>query len=598
MKHQIILPWSLMQLKSLLLFKQDRGDEPKPKKKGTFFISPLFLIGLFAGLLWLLEPFPSFAQQIENLKDQKPFTLQGSLGTNLIFYHASGIPERMRPFSYVLSANATANLYGIAMPFSFIYSDRQRNYTQPFNQFGISPSYKWATVHLGYRNVRFSDFTLAGHSFLGGGVELNPGKLRFGMVYGRFRRSTESHPQAIDTIPSFKRKGLAIKIGVGSPKNFVDFNFLNIKDDSTSLIGTEIRNNATPAQNMVAGFNTHLTFSKAVSFDAEIAGSLFTHDMKAPSLGDLNDVPVFSGLEKFFLINQSTAFYTAIRSSLLYKTKGVSTKLEYRRIDPGYKSMGAYFFNNDIENITIAPAFTLFKRKLALRGSVGVQRDNLRNTKKATARRVISSFNVSYNPGSKFGIDAAFSNYSNNQRAGRVPLVDSLKVFTTTSNLSISPRLMFISAEKSHMIMLLFNRMSLNDRNPQSAQMAETQATLINAGYNLSLNASMLSFFLSVNHTMLENFMMVSKASGGSLGVSKSLQEGRLSASFNNALQRTTQLEEKGWVFNSSLNLSWNFLKKNSLRFGLFYINTSYPDGSVNPSFKEFKGDLSYVYTF
>ena len=146
--------------------------------------------------------------------------------------------------------------------------------------------------------------------------------------------------------------------------------------------------------------------------------------------------------------------------------------------------------------------------------------------------------------------------------------------------------------------MLLFNRMSLNDRNPQSAQMAETQATLINAGYNLSLNASMLSFFLSLNHTLLENFMMESKATGGSLGVSKSLQEGRLSASFNNALQRTTQLEEKGWVFNSSLNLSWNFLKKNSLRFGLFYINTSYPDGSVNPSFKEFKGDLSYVYTF
>jgi hypothetical protein len=557
-----------------------------------------WLIILLTFWLGLRPCVDTYAQQLENLRDQKPFALNGSIGANLMFYKASGIPERMNPFSFVLSANATAAVYGIYMPFSFTFSDRQRNYTQPFNQFGISPTYKWATAHLGYRNLRFSDFTLAGHSFLGAGVELNPGKFRFGFVYGRFKKNTESNPQAIDTIPSFKRKGLAIKIGVGSSKNYVDFIFLNIKDDTTSLIGKELRSPANPAQNMVAGFNSHFTFSKTLSFDAEIAGSLFTHDMKAPSLGDLNDVPILSSMEKFFVINQSSAFYTAIRSSLLYKTKGVSTRLEYRRIDPGYNSMGAYFFNNDIENITLAPAFTLFKRKLALRGSVGVQRDNLRNTKKASARRVISSMNASYNPSQKFGIDLTYSNYSNNQRAGRVPLVDSLKVFTTTSNLSISPRLMFATAERSHMIMLLFNRMSLNDRNPQSVQMAETRATMFNAGYNLSLNASMLSFSLSLNHTLLDNFLMQSKATGGSLGVSKSMQEGRLTASFNNTLQRTNQLEEKGWVINSSLNLTWRFLKKNAFRFGLFYIKTSYPDGSVNPSFKEFKGDLSYVYTF
>jgi len=146
--------------------------------------------------------------------------------------------------------------------------------------------------------------------------------------------------------------------------------------------------------------------------------------------------------------------------------------------------------------------------------------------------------------------------------------------------------------------MLLFNRMSLNDRNPPSAQMAETRATMFNAGYNLSLNASMLSFSLSLNHTLLGYFMKVCKATGGSPGVSKSLQENRFSASLNNSLQRTRMAEEKGWVFNSSLNFTRSFLKKNSLRFGLFYINTSYPDGSVNPSFNEFKGDLSYVYTF
>lgn len=76
----------------------------------------------------------------------------------------------------------------------------------------------------------------------------------------------------------------------------------------------------------------------------------------------------------------------------------VNTRMEYRRIDPGYRSMGAYFMNNDLENLTITPSMSLFKRKLNLRGSIGVQHDNLRNTKRATSIRTISAIHASINP--------------------------------------------------------------------------------------------------------------------------------------------------------------------------------------------------------
>jgi len=39
----------------------------------------------------------------------------------------------------------------------------------------MSPYYKWITIHVGYRNINYSQFTLAGHTILGAGIELHPG---------------------------------------------------------------------------------------------------------------------------------------------------------------------------------------------------------------------------------------------------------------------------------------------------------------------------------------------------------------------------------------------------------------------------------------
>ena len=74
-------------------------------------------------------------------------------------------------------------IYGVEIPFSLTVSEQERSFRQPFNQFGITPTYKWAKAHLGYSNLTWSPFTWSGQTVLGGGVELNPGKFRFGMRY-------------------------------------------------------------------------------------------------------------------------------------------------------------------------------------------------------------------------------------------------------------------------------------------------------------------------------------------------------------------------------------------------------------------------------
>ena len=131
------------------------------------------------------------AQDLESLKSARPVSITGNIGLNTSFYHMSEptIPVRQTPFAYGVNANATLSVYGISMPFSFTwYSNEKAGFRQPFNQFGISPTYKWLTVHLGYRNLSFSEFTLNGHTFLGAGVEARPGKFRQGSMFGQFNQ--------------------------------------------------------------------------------------------------------------------------------------------------------------------------------------------------------------------------------------------------------------------------------------------------------------------------------------------------------------------------------------------------------------------------
>jgi hypothetical protein len=539
------------------------------------------------------------SQDLETIKDQKPFTFHGNTGLNLMGYDATGIEARQKPFSFILTANATASVYGIEFPFSFSISDKQKSYSQPFNQFGLSPHWRWITVHGGYRNLTFSNFTMAGHTFLGGGIELTPGIFRFGFLYGRFdRKTTENQVYQNDSLPGFARRGFAVKVGVGTQENFCDLILLRVRDDSTSLHQSDTSAIRTPEQNVVVGLNSHFTFFKKLIWEVEGAFSLYTTNMGAESLQSIEDNKTLRSLNKFLVINQSSEYYSAVRSSLQYKARLWSVKLEYKRIDPKYRSMGAYFFNNDLQNITLTPAVSLWKRRLSLSGSIGLQSDNLRRTKKATSIRTIGSVNVSFNPSSTFGIDANYSNYALSQRDGRMPLTDSTRVHQITQNISVTPRLLFANTRLSHMIMLNYNFSNFNDKNIYTSVYSKFTCQTAQLNYSLGLVESRFSFLFGVTYSLTSNYLTDITGVGGTIGVTKSFLKDKLALSWNNSLVHTDIQPNGTWVFNSNIISSYNINTHNALRFNFYYTGNFTQSNTTTPTFNEFKGDLSYVYTF
>ena len=540
------------------------------------------------------------AQDLSNLKDVKPLAVSGTIGLNTSFYNASGIPERQSPFSYGINANATLTLYGISMPFSFTwYSNQKAGFRQPFNQFGISPTYKWLTVHLGYRNVSFSEFTLNGYTFLGAGVEARPGKFRLGAVYGKFNQNSQYDLAMTDSIPKLTRTGWATKVGYGTNDRFVDISMLRIGDNPKNFVDSLGKlGQPTPAQNLAIGLTSKFRITKSLFFNFDGSMSFFTQNRKITASDSITDgLLKFAG--NFITINNTSEYHKAIRTGLSYRfTPTIISGIEYRRIDPGFQSMGSYFFNNDLELITFNQSASFLKNKLNARGSLGLQRDNLDSAKTSTSKRVIGSFSMNYNINQNWGVDASYSNFSTNQKAIKNVANNTLMIYQVNHNLMLMPRFVKATEKLSHMVMLNLNWMILDDKNAQTSSATDTDTKVAMLTYALGLLKQKVNINIGGNYTHMSNLNYTNRLIGGTLGVSSSLLQDKLSLTWNNAFMLNNINNENGTVFNSALNAGYRFLPKHSVTFNLNMINNSFSNSQTVPSFNELRGDIGYVFTF
>lgn len=561
-------------------------------------------------LVWIVSALamvsPLCAQDFTNLKGQKPFGFNGGLELRGIYYNANGIANRREPFTYLLSGSPTVSLYGWSIPFSFMVSKDERSFRQPFNQFGMSPTYKWITLHAGYRNVTFSPYTLAGHTMLGGGFEINPGKLRAGFMYGRLNRATVIDTTTQSLVPfSFSRKGMAAKLGYGTATNHFDLNFLHAKDDSTSgpLIPLHDSTRVLAAANTVLGYSMKFLLFKKISFESDGAASIYTRDLNSPITFDSIADPLLKRLAGTFNVNGSTEWFLAFNAGIGYREKNYGIKVNYRRIEPDFKTMGAYFFANDVENITINPNFSLPNGKLRVNASLGIQQDNVNLQKQATNKRVIGAGVIGAELTDRLGVDINYSNFSNNQRPNTLRFADSLKIVQTTQTLSVMPRYTVVGERMVHLVMLSVNLSGMKDYNSYFEQEAtnrdiNTSQYLLN--YNVSFPAKQLTVFASVSHTAMEGAGTETSYSGVTLGGNCTLLQRKLQAGINASLMQGKTTAGKSMIINGSTNLNYRINGWQSIRATFFLTNNN--PGSVvtgaNPTFTETRGELAYQINF
>jgi len=544
--------------------------------------------------------YPAFveAQDIESIGKRPPVKVSGSLGFNNTFYHVDGIENRRPPYLWYLSGNLNIDIYGWSVPLSVYYSNQNVQFRQPFNQYGMSPRYKWITTHLGYRNMTFSPYTLGGITFFGAGVELTPGIVRFSAMYGRLYKAIQEDTLSSNNIvPAFKRMGGGFKIGVGKDGSFIDFSMFAAKDDISSLPHIPVASNVLPGSNIVFGLSGQKQLAKKIVIAAEYASSAYTRDITSQE----SDRPA-SVFTPFIVNRQSTQYRKAFKTTIAYNAKLYGVTLGYERIDPDFKTMGSYFFNNDLINYTIAPSLRLLDQKLTINANLGIQKNNIQKQDVNTVNRTLMSYNVNYMPSQKWNFAAQYSNFIMYNRISnkfsQFNTLDSLNFYQVTESANFNTAYNTGSKERKHGVNVNISFQRANQTQGESVTNNTSRFYNGNLSYKLNIVPSSTTVSIGCNANQNTVGDISSIAFGPSASLGKQFFEKALRTNFS--LTYNTTYKDKrssGDAWNMSANAGYTYQKHHNINFNLLVLNRNVT-GLNAVSFTEYTLMAGYGYTF
>jgi hypothetical protein len=548
----------------------------------------------------------SFSQNLESIGKEKPISITGGVSLNQIFYTVSGIDSRRDPYSYFASGNINFSLYGWSVPLSFSISNQNRSFSQPFNQYSLHPTYKSVTAHIGYTSMSFSPYTVSGHIFLGGGVDVAPeGKWKFSGLYGRFLKAVEF--DTVNNNAAFQRYGYGFKASYGNGGNSVDLIMFRAKDDIHSIRYVPDSLDILPQENLVLSIGAGKTILKHFILKGEFASSAITRDTRSEQ-ADHSGVLANTGF--LYTSRLSSAYYNALKTSFDFQQDTYSVGVAYERIDPQYRTLGAYYFNNDLENITLNAASTLAQGKVNVAVSGGTQHDNLDKSKVSTMRRLVGSVNVNYTPSQKLNVAGSYSSFQTftNIRSQFVNInqvtpydnLDTLNFTQISKNATLTAMYSLGNNEKRKQnINVNLTWQDAADKQGEITQATGTQFYNINTGYALNIVPQNMTVSVSFNASINEGAGFNSKTLGPTAAINKSFLDRKLRTTLSTAYNNSyTNGQRINTILNGRLNGTYTVQKKHNLNLSIAVIKRETKSEGGAKGFTEYTGTFGYSYSF
>ncbi|WP_075603165.1 hypothetical protein [Saccharicrinis aurantiacus] len=502
------------------------------------------------------------------------------------------------PYSYYLSGNLNLNILNtVSLPISFAYTNNQTsaNLANPFNRFSLSPSYKWIQAHMGYSSMSFSPYTLSGHEFYGGGIELQPDDhFRFSAMYGRLRKAVEV--DSINVQPVYKRMGGAFLFGYTNDKFDITFNLLKARDEMNSLSFTPRDSTyITPEENLAGSIALKVNLTNNLLLDAEYGLSGVNRDISTRDSIAGNSLLTGGG---------DLAVYHALRGSVSQSSSVGQIGATYERIAPNYNTFGAYYYTNDFENITLdlsSSILTWLKWSI----NAGYQRDNLENQKTDTNNRVILSANTMSPITKKLVLNLNYSNvqsyvhikdiYNQISETNDFQNLDTLSF--TQLNMSTGVNISYaLKADKRQRqnVNCGFSYQEAAEQQNNDGRYVGNQIFNTMIAYQYSLIPIRLNISSSINHN--QNKLPDSRMDviSYSLSVQKTFWESFKTAFISTYSKSYNQDIKLSDVVNLRLNTGYKVKKRHSLNLSLAMVSNK----SISRESMMYSANLNYNYIF
>lgn len=513
----------------------------KIKNKQAF----LKIVGVFSLFLFSVVVYGQKTVDLENLPNPTQLTLSGNVGANSIFYNSNQRSAR-EPFTYVLQGSITANWLSFSMPISYVLTNQGDDFSSQipyrFDRLSLNPKYKWISAYVGDASLSFSPYSYNGHQFTGLGAELTPADKPYKIKFfgGQMLRAVEDDGDDF-TQPTYQRMGYGIDFLYEKEQFSLGVNTFYAKDNDSSVNQTQRMDSLSisPGENFVLGFSASKNITQRLVLKGQYANSFLTNDTR------INNGDSQNSLAGVFIDgNGSSQNKHAYNMALDYKFDRMDVGFAYERIAPGYETFGAYFFNNDFENITFNASRNFFDDALQIKTNFGLQRDDLNNQKVNSTTRNIAAIDGTLALG-RLNLSGGYSNFTTftNAKLNRIEqntdqalqnVIDSTDYRQLSQNAFVNAD--FILTEKdAYTQNINFGYNLSSSANEQDGLIFPGQANNFhnfNTGFIHSYTDSGLSIAPSFNYVYSDLGFEDAKSWGLDLTISKPFFDNKLNSDF------------------------------------------------------------------
>ena len=543
--------------------------------------------------LLLLGMKPSYAQNIEEVlafRKKKPFKISGSISARATLF-SSRPSEARQSFTYQLTGAVNLSLYELLnIPLSFNLNNYGANFSYPSlpNRLSLHPSYKWAKAHIGDVSMSFGPYTLNGHQFTGLGVELSPGRWQVSAMAGRLLKRVDADPNIPSLQVGYERWGYGLKTRYEGSTFALGGTVFAARDRDGRISFDIDALGIYPKGNIALGLEGSLSLIKDLKLSLEYGLSRMQQDLRSAEV----------------------SYYHALKADVSYSFLGNTLGVGYERIDPGYATLGAYYFNNDYENLTLNYSRSFFDSKLSLALSGGLQRDDLMGQKQEHNKRFVGSAQVGFTPSEALSASvslSSFQSYRNLKSSfdyinARTPYdnLDTLQFTQLNHSLDadISWRLKQSEAQTQTLSATL-SYQEAADRQGRYIQPGQL-TRFMNLGTSYSLDLSALDLTLTGGFNVSNNYAdrKAVLTLGPSLSLAKRFLKKQLSTGLSLSYNETQEAGHRlAQVYNLRATAGYRFWGKHGLNASVAYQGRKLLHAVSSPG-SSFTSELSYSYSF
>lgn len=554
--------------------------------------TPLRRILLLTALL-LLGMKPSYAQNIEEVlafRKKTPLKISGSISARATLF-SSQPSEARQNFTYQLTGSVNLSLYELLnIPLSFNLNNYGANFSYPSlpNRLSLHPSYKWVKAHIGDVSMSFGPYTLNGHQFTGLGVELSPGRWQVSAMAGRLLKRVDADPNIPSLQVGYERWGYGLKTRYEGSTFALGGTVFAARDRDGRISFDIDALGIYPKGNIALGLEGSLSLIKDLKLSLEYGLSRMQQDLRSTEV----------------------SYYHALKADVSYSFVGNTLGVGYERIDPGYATLGAYYFNNDYENLTLNYSRSFFDSKLSLALSGGLQRDDLMGQKQEHNKRFVGSAQVGFTPSEALSASvslSSFQSYRNLKSSfdyinARTPYdnLDTLQFTQLSHSLDadISWRLKQSEAQTQTLSATL-SYQEAADRQGRYIQPGQL-TRFMNLGTSYSLDLSALDLTLTGGFNVSNNYAdrKAVLTLGPSLSLAKRFLKKQLSTGLSLSYNETQEVGHRlAQVYNLRATAGYRFWGKHGLNASVAYQGRKLLQAVSAPR-SSFTSELSYSYSF